>query len=42
MSQEFGLSDKDKFTMLSGIAHDPVQRDSKFLNLLKDSIQNCD
>ncbi|PKY43091.1 large subunit of L-aminoadipate-semialdehyde dehydrogenase [Rhizophagus irregularis] len=27
MSKEFGLSDKDKFTMLSGIAHDPVQRD---------------
>ncbi|RIA92753.1 hypothetical protein C1645_764189 [Glomus cerebriforme] len=27
MSQEFGLTDKEKFTMLSGIAHDPVQRD---------------
>ncbi|CAG8449470.1 7430_t:CDS:10 [Acaulospora colombiana] len=27
MSQEFGLSDKDHFTMLSGIAHDPIQRD---------------
>ncbi|CAG8635503.1 8966_t:CDS:2, partial [Scutellospora calospora] len=24
---EFGLSDKDRFTMLSGIAHDPIQRD---------------
>ncbi|CAG8507913.1 10748_t:CDS:10 [Acaulospora morrowiae] len=27
MSQEFGLSDNDRFTMLSGIAHDPIQRD---------------
>ncbi|KAK9450456.1 uncharacterized protein V1518DRAFT_413899 [Limtongia smithiae] len=27
MSERFGLSDKDKFTMLSGIAHDPIQRD---------------
>ncbi|KAK6464528.1 alpha-aminoadipate reductase [Scheffersomyces coipomensis] len=27
MSQRFGLSNKDKFTMLSGIAHDPIQRD---------------
>ncbi|KAG9305834.1 hypothetical protein G9A89_006245 [Geosiphon pyriformis] len=27
MAQEFGLSEKDRFTMLSGIAHDPIQRD---------------
>ncbi|KAJ3001000.1 large subunit of alpha-aminoadipate reductase [Globomyces sp. JEL0801] len=27
MSQEFNLTDKEKFTMLSGIAHDPIQRD---------------
>ncbi|KAK9491995.1 hypothetical protein V1508DRAFT_398387 [Lipomyces doorenjongii] len=27
MSQTFGLSETDKFTMLSGIAHDPIQRD---------------
>jgi len=27
MREEFGLSDKDKFTLLSGIAHDPIQRD---------------
>lgn len=27
MAQRFGLSSKDKFTMLSGIAHDPIQRD---------------
>lgn len=27
MSQRFCLSDKDRFTMLSGIAHDPIQRD---------------
>uniref|UniRef100_A0A060TAU4 Alpha-aminoadipate reductase n=1 Tax=Blastobotrys adeninivorans TaxID=409370 RepID=A0A060TAU4_BLAAD len=27
MGERFGLSEKDKFTMLSGIAHDPIQRD---------------
>lgn len=27
MAERFGLSEKDKFTMLSGIAHDPIQRD---------------
>lgn len=27
MSKKFGLSGNDKFTMLSGIAHDPIQRD---------------
>lgn len=27
MAQRFGLSSADKFTMLSGIAHDPIQRD---------------
>ncbi|OUM63426.1 hypothetical protein PIROE2DRAFT_20668 [Piromyces sp. E2] len=27
MREEFGLSEKDKFTLLSGIAHDPIQRD---------------
>ncbi|KAH8730466.1 hypothetical protein GQ44DRAFT_673249 [Phaeosphaeriaceae sp. PMI808] len=27
MAQTFGLSENDKFTMLSGIAHDPIQRD---------------
>ncbi|KAI9733546.1 MAG: large subunit of alpha-aminoadipate reductase [Cirrosporium novae-zelandiae] len=27
MSQTFGLSENDRFTMLSGIAHDPIQRD---------------
>ncbi|KAF9438801.1 large subunit of alpha-aminoadipate reductase [Entomortierella beljakovae] len=27
MQQEFGLSDQERFTMLSGIAHDPIQRD---------------
>jgi len=25
MSQRFGLSENDRFTMLSGIAHDPIQ-----------------
>ncbi|KAJ3298155.1 large subunit of alpha-aminoadipate reductase [Borealophlyctis nickersoniae] len=27
MRQEFDLSEKERFTMLSGIAHDPIQRD---------------
>ncbi|CCD22951.1 L-aminoadipate-semialdehyde dehydrogenase NDAI_0A07970 [Naumovozyma dairenensis CBS 421] len=27
MSKQFNLSSNDKFTMLSGIAHDPIQRD---------------
>ncbi|SCU97103.1 LAFA_0G09780g1_1 [Lachancea sp. 'fantastica'] len=27
MAQQFNLSASDKFTMLSGIAHDPIQRD---------------
>lgn len=27
MTERFGLSDQDRFTMLSGIAHDPIQRD---------------
>ncbi|WBW73667.1 aminoadipate-semialdehyde dehydrogenase [Schizosaccharomyces osmophilus] len=27
MSHEFNLSENDRFTMLSGIAHDPIQRD---------------
>jgi L-aminoadipate-semialdehyde dehydrogenase len=28
MADTFGLSEDDHFTMLSGIAHDPIQRDS--------------
>jgi len=31
MSQKFGMSAEEKFTMLSGIAHDPIQRDSGLL-----------
>ncbi|KAM6521077.1 large subunit of alpha-aminoadipate reductase, variant 2 [Fusarium solani] len=27
MAERFGLSERDRFTMLSGIAHDPIQRD---------------
>ncbi|KAG8406556.1 large subunit of alpha-aminoadipate reductase [Metarhizium acridum] len=27
MAERFGLSETDRFTMLSGIAHDPIQRD---------------
>ncbi|KAI9475652.1 MAG: L-aminoadipate-semialdehyde dehydrogenase [Benjaminiella poitrasii] len=27
MAETFGLSSEDRFTMLSGIAHDPIQRD---------------
>ena len=29
MGRRFGLSAESKFTMLSGIAHDPIQRDSE-------------
>lgn len=28
MGERFGLDETSKFTMLSGIAHDPIQRDS--------------
>lgn len=31
MGERFGLSENSKFTMLSGIAHDPIQRDSQFI-----------
>lgn len=29
MGERFGLGKESKFTMLSGIAHDPIQRDSE-------------
>lgn len=29
MGKRFGLDENSKYTMLSGIAHDPIQRDSK-------------
>jgi L-2-aminoadipate reductase len=29
MGERFGLNSESKFTMLSGIAHDPIQRDSQ-------------
>lgn len=29
MGERFGIDQTSKFTMLSGIAHDPIQRDSK-------------
>ena len=32
MGERFGLDKSSKFTMLSGIAHDPIQRDSKDSN----------
>ncbi len=36
MGERFGLNEDSRFTMLSGIAHDPIQRDSKwFLLILK-------
>jgi L-aminoadipate-semialdehyde dehydrogenase len=38
MKEEFGLSEKEKFTMLSGIAHDPIQRDSMILVIVNISI----
>jgi L-aminoadipate-semialdehyde dehydrogenase len=33
MSHEFGIKQSSKFTMLSGIAHDPIQRDSEISQL---------
>ena len=30
MSERFELNENSRFTMLSGIAHDPIQRDSKY------------
>lgn len=33
MSERFGLTEGERFTMLSGIAHDPIQRDSVALLL---------
>ena len=33
MAETFGLSENDHFTMLSGIAHDPIQRDSTYTPL---------
>lgn len=32
MSQRYGLTENEKFTMLSGIAHDPIQRDSECIS----------
>jgi L-aminoadipate-semialdehyde dehydrogenase len=29
MGKRFGLDSNSKYTMLSGIAHDPIQRDSE-------------
>ena len=48
MAQRFNLGEKDRFTMLSGIAHDPIQRDiftplflgAQILVPSKDDIQN--
>lgn len=34
MGQRFGLDETSKFTMLSGIAHDPIQRDSEYILVL--------
>lgn len=30
MKERFNLSEESRFTMLSGIAHDPIQRDSTY------------
>lgn len=32
MGERFGIGENSKFTMLSGIAHDPIQRDSESLS----------
>jgi len=31
MGERFGIGENSRFTMLSGIAHDPIQRDSRCL-----------
>lgn len=33
MGERFALNPNSKFTMLSGIAHDPIQRDSQYMIL---------
>ena len=33
MANRFGINESSKFTMLSGIAHDPIQRDSQLFFL---------
>lgn len=40
MKEEFDLSKNEKFTMLSGIAHDPIQRDSIYLMIKMNSIHS--
>ena len=42
MEERFELSEKSRFTMLSGIAHDPIQRDSKSFLLFSDTIMLMD
>lgn len=37
MGERFTLGDFSKFTMLSGIAHDPIQRDSEYQIVHNDS-----
>ena len=34
MAEEFGLGEHDRFSLLSGIAHDPIQRDSACASLV--------
>ena len=36
MGERFGLDENSRFTMLSGIAHDPIQRDSKCSDFIRD------
>lgn len=38
MAERFGLNENSKFTMLSGIAHDPIQRDSPFSLILGNNL----
>lgn len=40
MGERFGLNETSKFTMLSGIAHDPIQRDSMFVSLSCINVHN--
>ena len=42
MGERFELNEKSRFTMLSGIAHDPIQRDNKTFLLFSDIIMLVD
>jgi hypothetical protein len=42
MAERFGLSEDDRFTMLSGIAHDPIQVCDSSSDIMCDNCENAD